>query len=151
MIASDIVSKEKYDYLKDRLNTAFEFLKRKDLAELPAGRIDLDGSDVYAFIQHYNTMDASTLRFETHDKFIDIQYLISGKEVFEVAGREGLVPVTSYDEQNDICFYKDPEESSSILLLPGDYVFAAPEDAHKPRCMSKKPCAVKKVVIKVRL
>lgn len=151
MIASDIVSKEKYDYLKDRLNTAFEFLKRKDLAELPAGRIDLDGSDVYAFIQHYDTMDASTLRFETHDKFIDIQYLISGKEVFEVAVREGLVPATSYDEQNDICFYKDPEESSSILLLPGDYVLAAPEDAHKPRCMSEKPCAVKKVVIKVRL
>lgn len=151
MWASNISIEGKYDYLSSKFKIAYEFLKREDLSELPVGSISLDGSEVIANIQHYNTLDAETLKFETHDKFIDIQFVISGKEMFGFVSREGLMVATSYDEQNDICFYEEPNESSRILLLPGDYVVVAPEDAHKPRCRADETTAVKKVVIKVRV
>lgn len=151
MWSSNIAIEGKYDYLKDKFKTAYEFLKREDLAELPVGAISLDGNDVVAHIQHYSTVDAKTIKFETHDKFFDIQFVISGKEKFGVVNRSGLIPAGEYNEQNDICFYEEPEVSGSVLLLPGDYVVVAPEDAHKPRCSTGVPTEVKKVVVKVRI
>ncbi|MCB2358593.1 YhcH/YjgK/YiaL family protein [Clostridium estertheticum] len=145
------IEEGKYDYLNERFKIAYKFLKRSDLDTLPVGPIALDGEDVVAYIQHYDTLDAKELNFETHDKFFDIQFVISGKEMFEIISRDGLTPVSPYDKLKDICFYEEPEESGNILIGPGDYVVVGPEDAHKPRCMAYVPTAVKKVVIKVRV
>ena len=105
---------------------------------------------VTANVQHYTTMAPETARFETHDKFFDIQYVIEGKERFGVCRREGLKPAEVIAE-NDLVFYEEPEDSSDVLLLPGDFIVVAPEDAHKPRCIAGAACAVKKVVVKVAL
>lgn len=145
------IEEGKYDYLNDKFKVAYKFLKRNDLDTLPVGSIALDGEDVVAYIQHYETLDAEELKFETHDNFFDIQFVISGKEMFKIISRDALAPVSPYDKLKDICFYKEPNESDSILLGPGDYAVVAPEDAHKPRCMVHVPTAVKKIVIKVRV
>ena len=60
-----------------KFHTALAFLHRPDLAELPEGWIEMDNG-VRASVQHYTTMAAETLDFETHEKFFDVQYLIAG-------------------------------------------------------------------------
>ena len=40
--------------------------------------------------------------------------------------------------------------SGTVLLLPGDMIVVAPEDAHKPRCAAGEPEFVRKVVVKVK-
>lgn len=138
----------KYDWNAPAFQTAFSFLRRTDLADLPEGWIDLDNG-VRASIQHYTTMNEDTLAFETHDLFFDIQYVIAGSEYIGVCAREGLAEKIPYNEQNDITFYHDPACFGKVFLRAGDLTVLAPEDAHKPRCFAGSPESVKKVVLKV--
>lgn len=148
MFSIKIGSEHKYDLTEKKFQTALAFLKREDLADLPEGWIELDNG-VRASVQHYTTMDAATLDFETHEKFFDVQYLIEGVELIGVVGREGLVEKTPYDSTNDVTFYEEPVLSGAVLLRAGDYVILAPEDAHKPRCLAGEAMPVKKIVLKV--
>lgn len=127
---------------------SFAFLKRSDLASLPEGWYEL-GEGVRASVQHYVTLPEQELRFETHEKFFDVQYLIEGREYIGVCTRRGLKEKAPYDTENDVTFYEDPAYAGSVLLEAGDFVVLAPEDAHKPRCAAGESMAVKKVVVKV--
>ena len=138
----------KYDLTSDAFRTAFAFLHRDDLGTLPEGWIEL-GHGVRASVQHYATMAADTLDFETHEKFFDIQYLVEGEEYLGICTRQGLVAKTPYEIERDVTFYHDPVHAGQVLLRGGDYVIFAPEDAHKPRCFVSAPLAVKKIVVKV--
>lgn len=148
MYSTKIGIEYKYDLTEQKFQIAFAFLNRKDLADLPEGWIELDNG-VRASVQHYTTMAAETLDFETHEKFFDVQYLIEGVELIGVVGREGLVEKTPYDSTNDVTFYEKPVLSGAVLLHAGDYVILAPEDAHKPRCLAGEAMPVKKIVLKV--
>ena len=105
---------------------------------------------VAANVQEYTTFPAEQGSFETHEKYFDIQYLVSGREQFGVCKRDGL-KVKERNEANDVIFYEEPEFSGSVLLEEGDLIIVAPEDAHKPRCAAGTPCDVKKVVVKIAL
>lgn len=149
MFFSPIAIAEKYNYLEDKFLAAYKWLKETDLDNTPVGSYPVcDG--VTANVQEYTTFPASEGYFETHDKFFDVQYVISGKEQFGVCKREGLV-VREENPDNDVVFYEEPPLSGTVLLLPGDLIVVAPEDAHKPRCAAAEPEFVRKVVIKVKV
>lgn len=149
MYASKISLATKYNYLEEKFSMAYKWLENTDITALSAGAYPIcDG--VTANVQEYTTIDPSTGYFESHEKFFDIQYMVSGIEQFGICDRDGLT-VRSADPDNDMVLYEEPGHSGSILLAPGDFVVVAPEDAHKPRCIEKEACAVKKVVVKVRV
>lgn len=150
MLFSNITIVEKYNYLEEKFQAAYKWLKETDIVSLPVGAYPIIGEDVYAQVQEYTTIDASEGEFETHEKYFDIQYVVSGKEQFGLCKREGLVENKRFPER-DLIFYNDPELSGSVLLLQGDLIIVAPEDAHKPRLIAGEPCEVKKVVLKVRV
>lgn len=139
----------KYNYLDDKFRAAYKWLAETDLDHTPVGSYPVcDG--VIANVQEYDTFPASEGSFETHDAYFDIQYVISGKEQFGYCKREGLVLKQDVPE-NDVKFYEEPALSGSVLLLPGDLIVVAPEDAHKPRCAAGAPEFVRKVVVKVKV
>ena len=139
----------KYDFTEKKYRIAFEFLKRKDLAGLEPQWIEL-GEGVRASIQHYDTFAWDENRFETHEKYFDVQYVIEGLELVGVCNRDDLGPVAvPYNSDNDITFYEDPKHYGTVFLNAGDFVVLGPEDAHKPRCAAGESIPVKKVVIKV--
>lgn len=140
----------KYDFQADKFQLAFAFLNRKDLARLPEGWIPLE-SGVRASVQHYTTMEANTLSFETHERYFDIQYLVEGKEKVGICTRNGMDVKIPYDVDNDITFYEEPPIFGEVYLQKGDFIILTPEDAHKPRCVADKAMPVKKIVIKVPL
>ena len=151
MLSTTLNLADKYNYLEDKFIKAFEFLRNTDLEKLPVGRTEISGDDIFANVQEYVTMPAESCKYEAHDKYFDIQYVVRGMEQFGYVSREGLEIDTPYDEENDLIFYKDPEHGGSVLLSEGDFAIVPPEDAHKPRCIEKEPCNVKKIVVKVRL
>ncbi len=138
----------KYDLTADKFRTAFSFLHRADLAELPEGWIELEHG-VRASVQHYTVSPAETLSFETHEKYFDVQYVVEGIEWIGFRPRKGLTVKTPYDAENDITFYEEPKHAGGVILHDGDYVVLAPEDAHKPRCEAGVIMPVKKIVVKV--
>lgn len=148
MIYGKIGSESQYGLGEKKFRSAFEFLSRNDLARLSVGSIGL-GEGVVANVQRYDTAPAEELSFETHDKFYDIQYVVSGREAIGVCARDALMVKSVYDPENDITLYLDPKEAGAIVLTAGDFIVLAPEDAHKPRCAVAGPAPVQKIVIKV--
>ncbi len=139
----------KYDFSAKKFQIAFDFLKRKDLAELPVGWIEL-GEGVRASVQRYTSFKWDDNKFETHEKYFDVQYVIDGMEYCGVCKRDELGPVAvPYDEANDIEFYEEPSHCGRVFLNAGDFIVLAPEDAHKPRCAVDRPIPIKKIVVKV--
>ena len=137
-----------YDYRGRGFSVAFDFLKRRDLMSLPVGDFEL-GDGVRASIQEYDTIEPSSASFETHDRFFDIQYVVSGEEKILVCNREILIDKTEYNAESDMTLYADPEYSSEIFLESGDFLVLSPVDAHKPRCKVAKAEPVRKIVLKV--
>ena len=70
------------------INTALEFLAKPETAELPVGRYELDGDNIFVLIQDQTTAPVENKRAESHRNYIDIQYLFTGKEVQD---RESVV------------------------------------------------------------
>ena len=151
MFFSHISIAQKYNYLNENFITAYKWLAETDLKSLPEGTYPLVGEkEVYAMVQEYSTSPWEERRFETHDKYFDIQYMVTGDEMFGVCKRDGLKEIERIDA-NDVVFYEDPALFGEVLLKEGDFIVVAPEDAHKPRCAAGTPAPVKKVVIKVKL
>ncbi len=148
MFFSPVSIAEKYDYLEEKFRAAYKWLAETDIAALSVGSYPIMGDTVVANVQEYTTFPASQGSFEAHDKFFDIQYVVSGQEQFGVCKREGLVEKERHDDK-DLIFFEEPENSGSVFLGVGDLIVVAPEDAHKPRCQAGAPCPVKKVVVKV--
>ncbi|WRS26235.1 YhcH/YjgK/YiaL family protein [Oscillospiraceae bacterium MB08-C2-2] len=148
MLYTSIALAEKYNYLEEKFKICYEFLRRSDLADLPEGAIKLT-EDITVQVQEYDTIPPNTGKFETHERFFDIQYMVSGQELFGIADRSELEIQTPYDSEKDMAFYKEPAYCGYILLKEGQFALVAPEDAHKPRCMAGQPEKVKKLVIKV--
>lgn len=138
----------KYDLTEPKFQEAFKFLKRTDLATLEVGWYDLPHG-VRASVQHYGTVPAEELDFETHIKYFDVHYMVTGNEKVGVVNAKCLVAKTAYDEATDMQYYQDPPMSSVVLLQPGDYIVVAPEDAHKPHIAADTPEDVIKIVVKV--
>ena len=149
MFFSPLSLATKYNYLDDKFTAAYKWLQETDLDNTPVGSYPIC-EGVTANVQEYNTFPASEGNFETHDAYFDIQYVISGKEQFGYCKHEGLVLKQDVPE-NDVKFYEEPALSGTVLLLPGDMIVVAPEDAHKPRVAADGPEFVRKVVVKVKV
>jgi len=44
------------------------------------GRYEIDGDDLFLLVQHYDSVPAENKKWETHRRYIDIQYIESGCE-----------------------------------------------------------------------
>lgn len=147
MLFAPLAIAEKYDYLEDKFKAAYKWLAETDLDNTPVGSYPIC-EGVKASVQEYTSKAPEDGKFETHDKFFDVQYVISGKEKFGVCKREGLEVVEDHPDR-DLTFYKEPALSGYVILHAGDAIVVAPEDAHKPGLQADGPEPVRKVVVKV--
>lgn len=151
MLTTNLKLADKYNYLSEKFMKAYQFLRTTDLDALPVGITEIDGKEIFANVQEYTTMPWEKCLFEAHDQYFDIQYVVSGKEMFGYVKREGLKESVPYDKENDLVFFEEPQNCGRILLEAGDFAIVPPEDAHKPRCMADGSCKVKKIVLKVKI
>jgi biofilm protein TabA len=130
---------------------AFEFLEKNDLPTMSLGRRDIEGDAVYALVQKASSRPPAEGKFEAHQKYIDIQYLVSGEEIIQVAPLDTLKMVTPYDDSKDIAFFSHPEKFQPITMHPDSFAVFFPEDGHMPLCHSGGPHELFKVVVKVKV
>jgi YhcH/YjgK/YiaL family protein len=150
MFFSNVSIAGKYNYLDEKFTVAYKWLAETDIKALPEGSYPLLGDQVIANVQEYTTEPAEQRFFESHRLYFDIQFMVTGEEMFGVCKTEGLV-LREEIPANDLYFYEEPDMSGEVYLREGDLIVVAPEDAHKPRCAAGQPAAVKKVVVKVAI
>lgn len=103
----------------------------------------------YAMEMAYQTKRRPEGFFETHRKFIDVQVVVAGEELMEVAGAARLGVAQAYDEAKDMTKYADTDAASVLRARAGDVAIFWPEDAHMPALVARNPGLVRKTVIKV--
>ena len=137
-----------------RFQKAFAFLRETDFSQFSEPcEIEIDGRDVYAEVQLYETKPETECRFESHRVYYDIQYMAEGEEFmgFTPLQNLDLTGGTGYMEERDLAFYPRPEIYGRIYLREGDFAVVSPDDGHMPRCAGKVRRSVKKIVVKVRV
>ncbi len=136
---------------KERWDKAFAFLKNNDLATLALKRYDIDDNNLYATVSEYTTKNEENANFEAHKKYIDIQYVINGKEIINIAPLSTLKEViTPYDEAKDIEFLT-VDKVVNYKADPGRFFIFFPDDAHRPGIKDGENSQVRKIVIKLKV
>lgn len=137
-------------YVQGNLKKGLAFLDDLDLKTAEVGDYPIDGKKVYAKISEYSTLAREEKKAETHAKYIDIQFLISGEErVYTHPWQETLQVVEDLLESKDACFYK-VQESTSHVLAGETFAVYFPWEVHRPGCsVGENSCRVKKLVVKV--
>lgn len=139
---------KQYHTNKSYWDKAFEFLRTQDLKSLKVGRHAIDGDNVYATVQETPTKDLDSTMWESHKKYIDLQYVIAGKEKIGRISPDKLTLTRPYVEARDIANYSG--EGPLYEAVPGIFFLFFPSDAHRPNIMSGDKTADKKIVIKIR-
>lgn len=136
--------------LEERCNKALEYLTHLKEEDLTLGRHEVD-SLFYYNVQEYETKVNPLKHFESHYKYVDIQFLISGVENLQVVDINRLQIEVPYDEIKERILYHPTSNSASVVLRPGSAVILYPKDAHRTIAYNGEPCKVKKVVGKVKI
>ena len=116
------------------------------------GRVYLS-ENIYANVDIYTTKKLSEIKFEAHQKYIDIQLLLYGKENIYVTDKSVLTVKSEYNEESDCAFYQEnPSEYSKLILDASNFVMLYPHEAHAPQAsVNNIPTEVKKIVVKIKI
>ena len=152
MIIANLKNSNLYYGVNPGFETAFKFLERAAVEDLPVGRYELDGDRVYAMVQSYETKPSEAGAYEGHEKYIDVQFIISGIECIEFVDISKAAVKTPYDPAKDAAFFENSPLSGKAVFEAGEYGIFFPHDIHKPgRIYGEAAAPVKKVVVKVKV
>lgn len=146
MILATIEQAYRYANCHPGLARGFEFLQTSQLELLPDGKHEIDGSRLFATVAHDEGRGHQGAFLESHRKYIDIQYVISGEEEMgwmDLAACQRIKQ--AYNPDTDLAFYLDGP-TSWFKVAPKSFTVFFPQDAHAPLAGRG---SVHKVVVKV--
>ncbi len=118
------------------------------MAEGTTHRVEL-AEGAYAVEMAYRTKARPDGFFETHRRFIDLQVVVAGEELMEVAPAASLGVAQPYDEAREFTKHVDTREASVLRVGAGSAAVFWPADAHMPSLAVHEPALVRKTVVKV--
>ncbi len=136
--------------IEGRYAKAVDFLMNTDLAVLEAGKHEIDGTNVYANVTSYTTIPWEEAKYESHEHYTDIQYVIEGSEVMTYAPTHEMEVKTPYNPDKDVTFYENTVPGLQAVVKAGQYMIFHPWDAHKPKAADGEPAPIKKVIVKIK-
>ena len=114
------------------------------------GKRELLGTDLYVNIQQATTAPAAERRWESHKEYADMQLLLTGKEAYGVAAPDAQPEPVEDAPERDARFYTPAYiGSGSLCLAPGEFVYFAPGELHKPCCAVGESAQIQKAVFKI--
>jgi biofilm protein TabA len=146
---NNVVFAEQYHKNKAAWDKAFAFLRDSDLLTLKPGKYVIDGDNVYATITEAPSKTFEQSAWESHRKYIDLQYVIKGKEKIGVSPITTATVIKPYDDARDAANYT--AEGVYYIAEPGTFFLFFPGDAHRPNIKVDGYDVVKKLVIKIKV
>jgi YhcH/YjgK/YiaL family protein len=149
MIFDQLKHAQIYFPLGARVQKALEYLLNTDFNLIEPGKYEIDGDEIYAVVSQYDTKPASSGRWEAHKRYLDIQYVVEGKEKIGYSFSNKTIVTQNYDEHKDIMFLKG--EGQFLSIETGYFAILFPSDIHMPGIAINISAQVKKVVVKVKV
>jgi YhcH/YjgK/YiaL family protein len=150
MIKDNLSNSKTYEKLNKGFDKAFKFLR--ELKNPQTGKTVIDGDNVYANINIGAALkDYNNAKWENHKKYIDIQYVLKGKEKFGYCDVSKLEKAEGYVEAKDIEFYNGKGDYDILTLSEGEFIILFPQDAHLPQLKTEDAAADDRVIVKVKI
>lgn len=134
--------------IKELNASCYEFIKQHDLSSLELGRYELEDG-AYVLIQCYTSKLRSVAKYESHENYYDIQYIISGTEIISMIPVDQLTESVPYNPTKDITFYQNSFDGIDHVLSDGDFLIIAPGEGHMPGVCVNEQNEIHKAVFKV--
>ena len=110
----------------------------------------LCGEAMFANVHGYATKPRAACRYESHRRYIDLQFGLAGGEWIEWHPTADLRPTDAYDPVKDVIHWAAPSEPDGrVRLGPRHFAIFFPEDGHMPKVASAPADRVDKLVIKI--
>ena len=127
MIYANIKDAMRYQGIHPGLDIALKYVNDEFLSTLGCERVSIKGDDVYVFKVDLRTKPETETFFENHHEYIDIHVVLEDAYFFHGHGGQ------------------------SVILTPGKFLVAFPEDANRTCGMIEIPQKFIKAVYKIRL
>lgn len=149
MILDTLEHMDIYKEVSPRLHQAMQLIRSTDFSKQEDGSYEVDGFEFRYLLQSYTTQETNETP-EAHRDFIDLQYIISGKENVGIGQLENMKGVVESYPDRDLWFYHGPVDK--ITLNAGSFAIFFPNDVHAP-CITPPdgPCQVRKCVFKIHV
>ncbi len=139
-----------YQHIKlhpNRWKAVCQFLTHNNLSTLPLGRKVLSDK-VFVNVQEYTTHDPGKQLLEAHRKYIDFQYVVSGRELMGSGKLSDAKVVEPYDPTKDVGHYSLPIFPYYVATPQYFFVFF-PSQAHFTNIQFGEKSLVRKIVFKI--
>jgi len=148
MIIDKIENLNIYANLSERLAKGIDYINNSDFSKIDLGTYKIEGDDVFAMVQEYDTRNIEDCKLEGHSKYIDIQYIIEGEEHIGLTSKNNQ-EIEEKNDERDYAFFKG--DSTLFKFNPSVVGIFFPDDLHMPCVGLNQISKVRKVVVKVRL
>ncbi|MBJ6107913.1 YhcH/YjgK/YiaL family protein [Hymenobacter sp. BT523] len=138
-----------YTANKAAWDKAFAYFRDTNLEELPVGKYPIDADNVFAAVTDNPTKEYANTNWESHRKYIDMQYVVRGAEKIGQVPMDKATVIKPYDEARDVANYS--AEGPQYEARPGTIYLFFPQDVHRPNIKVEGIDKDKKVVVKVRV
>ena len=147
MVLDTIDNAGRYLHLGERIEKAFQYIQSNDLSKLAAGRYELEGEQLVMLVFEYQQSNTNECRLEGHQKYLDLQYWVSGSELMGHEVLQNQEVLEAYNPKTDCAFYNCI--GSYARLTPGMFVLYYPTDLHTAVADPLSNERVKKIVFKI--
>ena len=151
MIVARNADAANYKGFSPLLDRALDLLTPEFLASVGTETVHMDGDKLYATRNIFDTAPDSETFFESHKRYLDIHVVTKGEERMEVADPKTLT-VDGEKSRPEGDFYAYTEKSAehqTLILKPGTFLVAFPDDAHRCKGQVDGSSHVEKVVFKI--
>jgi len=150
LISTNLHSIKQQSWLEQPLRKALEFLENNDLTAIESKTYKILDDDIFAQVIDFETDDRENIKAESHIKYIDLQYLVTGCEKLGFVADNGEYSYDEYIKERDLCFYhRTFENESYAIATPSSINIFFPEDIHMPGIKVDSKMKLRKIVIKI--
>lgn len=108
------------------------------------------GHGLFAIEQAYEAKLRADGFFESHRKYIDVQTIVQGGELMEIADIARMTVRQPYNPDRDLIIYEDSSDASLLRVFAGQVAVFFPADVHMPQLRIRATAdAVRKCVVKI--
>lgn len=148
MIIDDVANISKYAGAIPLLSLVSEILLSEDFTVKESGTYQSSDPRLRYKVLTYETEGERAEIYEVHRSEADVQIILSGSEVMDVAHRANFQETVAYESEIDAAFGTG-KFLLSYRALPGSFVLFFPGEPHGPNLIDGKSMTVKKLVFKI--
>ena len=147
MIFSSIHTKDDFKNYPAAVQRAIEYLKNNDFTKMETGVYEIEGKLMYAQVFDAETEPLEARKPEYHEKYLDVQFLVTGREKLGFTPDTGNYEVAERYDERDLIFVKDVENEGFITSITWLFLCILPLQIFTDQQVADgEPMKVRKVV-----